>query len=107
MWASIDGWTLGCGELAVRGVVCDHKRGGADADELALLWGLGGLLVVTLAPAPLLTTAETEGRSLGLPRFLPVREPGNEPCVTDCREIYRPDLLIGPAADSAPVRSLA
>ncbi|MCP4541340.1 MAG: hypothetical protein GY832_29770 [Chloroflexi bacterium] len=51
-----------------------------------------------------LATAETEAGSLGLPRFLPVREPGNEPCVTDCREIYRPDLLIGPAAvpQSAP-----
>ncbi|MCP4538815.1 MAG: hypothetical protein GY832_16905 [Chloroflexi bacterium] len=37
------------------------------------------LWVVILAPAPSLTTAEAEARSLSSPRFLPVRKPGDEP----------------------------
>ncbi|MCP4540316.1 MAG: hypothetical protein GY832_24520 [Chloroflexi bacterium] len=34
---------------------------------------IAGLWLVTLAPAPSLATAETEGRSLGWHRFSPVR----------------------------------
>ncbi|MCP4539210.1 MAG: hypothetical protein GY832_18900, partial [Chloroflexi bacterium] len=45
-----------------------------------------------------LATAETEEQFLGVPRFLPVRNPGDEPRATDWHRVYRPDLLIAPAA---------
>ncbi|MCP4538825.1 MAG: hypothetical protein GY832_16955 [Chloroflexi bacterium] len=86
----------GGGELAVGCVVCDHKREVIDVDGLALLWFSG--LWVVISPAPLLATAETEDQFLGLPRFLPVRNPGDEPRATDWHRVYRPDLLIAPAA---------
>ncbi|MCP4536445.1 MAG: hypothetical protein GY832_04795 [Chloroflexi bacterium] len=86
--------------------------------------------MVTLAPAPSLTTAETEERSLGWHRFPPVREPGNElraerwnagwdlalgtlPMVeivlnvsTDCHRSYRPDMSHFLRRRRAPIRSL-
>ncbi|MCP4538826.1 MAG: hypothetical protein GY832_16960 [Chloroflexi bacterium] len=59
------------GELAVRCVVCDHKRGGDHCCLVGLVVVIGGLWVVTLVPAPSLATAETEGQSLGFSSLSP------------------------------------